>query len=99
MEMDTEKTYVWFGYEFEDKSDITAFFAPVYYEGGYGFEYTCYAHIGQHSDYSMEYAKECKEATPEDYKDLFEELTSIGYNLEVVPLHSLKSYTEYVSLI
>ena len=46
-------------------------------------DFTCYAHVGQHfySDYG--YYRECKPATPEEYKDLKSELESIGYNVEV----------------
>jgi hypothetical protein len=45
----------------------------------------CYAHIGQHSSCDPEYLKECKEATPQEYGPLLEELKSIGYDkLEVI---------------
>ena len=40
-----------------------------------------YAHIGQHSDASMGFFNECTLATEEQYKDLYEELSSIGYRL------------------
>ena len=44
-----------------------------------------YAHIGQHSECSLEYARECYEATREQYNDLYHELTSlVGYNLKVL---------------
>jgi len=46
--------------------------------------FTCYAHVGQHSEACEEYLKACKPATPEQYKDLAEELESIGYNLEII---------------
>ncbi len=46
---------------------------------------TCYAHIGQHSACHPDYAKESRPATPEEYKDLKEELESIGYNLIILP--------------
>jgi hypothetical protein len=39
----------------------------------------CYAHIGQHSACSAEYASECKEADYYEYQDLLKELVSIGY--------------------
>ena len=46
---------------------------------------TCYAHIGQHSPCHPDYAAECREAKPEEYKDLLEELTSIaGYDNLVI---------------
>lgn len=44
---------------------------------------TCYAHIGQHSACSPEYAKECRPATPTEYADLQKELISIGYELNI----------------
>lgn len=55
--------------------DIVAFFPE---------NMMCYSHIGQHSEYSVEYCHDCKPATPEQYADLKAELESIGYNLEVV---------------
>lgn len=45
----------------------------------------CYAHIGQHSTCHTDYFMECEPATPEQYKDLKEELESIGYNLTIIP--------------
>ena len=44
----------------------------------------CYSHIGQHSAASKEYVKELKEASPEDYKSLQDELTSLGYSLNIL---------------
>lgn len=46
--------------------------------------FTCYAHIGQHSACHIDYVNECKQATKEEYKDLKEELESIGYNLNIL---------------
>jgi hypothetical protein len=40
-----------------------------------------YMHIGQHGEASMEFFRECKLATKEEYKNLREELESIGYRL------------------
>jgi len=94
MEIDAEKTYVSFGL---DGENVIAFFAPTYYVG-YGLEFLCYEHVGQHGGYSMEYARSCKVAKPDEYKDLFDELTDIGYNLVVVKLSTLKNYSEHVSL-
>lgn len=60
---------------------------------------TCYQHVGQHS--SAEYAyciSRSRPATPEEYKDLKEELESIGYDVNVVKKQNydkyLKSYYE-----
>lgn len=44
----------------------------------------CYAHVGQHSACSEEYAQECQLATEEQYSDLKHELDSRGYNLNVL---------------
>jgi hypothetical protein len=41
----------------------------------------CYMHVGQHSEASIGFFQECKLATEEEYKDLREELESIGYRL------------------
>jgi hypothetical protein len=44
-----------------------------------------YMHVGQHADasyYSMIHIS--KPAKPDEYKDLAEELTRIGYNLKVI---------------
>jgi len=45
---------------------------------------TSYAHIGQHSACSEEYADECRDATPVQYEDLKSELEGIGYELEII---------------
>ncbi len=41
-----------------------------------------YQHIGQHGDCSLELIEELKPATKEEYIDLLEELTNMGYNIE-----------------
>lgn len=46
--------------------------------------FTSYAHIGQHSACHVDYAKECAEATPEQYNDLKMELEGIGYKLNIL---------------
>lgn len=40
-----------------------------------------YMHVGQHGEASLDFFRECKLATEEEYKDLREELESIGYRL------------------
>jgi hypothetical protein len=45
-----------------------------------------YAHIGQHSACSINYAEECKLATPDQYRALKAELESIGYDLNIINL-------------
>lgn len=84
--MDKHKTKVVFLIEpTEDgKEAIFAFFPKMYYNKElYKTTFTCYAHIGQHSACHIDYIKECKEATPEQYADLKAELQSIGYNLQI----------------
>jgi hypothetical protein len=44
---------------------------------------TSYMHIGQHSACSPPIVNETKLATPQDYQGLYNELTSLGYNLEI----------------
>jgi hypothetical protein len=44
----------------------------------------CYAHVGQHGVCHVEYADESREATWQEYKDLYFELLGIGYDLEVI---------------
>ena len=49
--------------------------------------YDCYVHLGQHSTCSESFLrKNCKKATKTQYKELFEELTKIGYNLKITKL-------------
>lgn len=48
--------------------------------------FDCYVHLGQHSTCSQSFlAEKCKKLTEkEQYQELFEELESIGYKLNVV---------------
>ena len=41
--------------------------------------YTCYAHVGQHGEASPEFFNECREATSDEWQELYNELVSIGY--------------------
>ncbi len=52
----------------------------------YGHDYkSCYARVGQHGKCAKDYAKGCKEATPEEYESLRRELEDdIGYRLKVL---------------
>ena len=68
-----------------DGVDLFAFFPEDNYNDFSDQTKTCYAHIGQHSACHMDYAKQSRLATPEEYKDLYEELTnSVGYDLEII---------------
>lgn len=54
---------------------------------------TSYALIGQHSAASYDYVvKNSRAATPEEYKDLHEELTEIGYDLTIIKKRRFKTY-------
>jgi len=48
--------------------------------------FSSYAHLGQHCTCSQSFLREnCKKATEQEYKELFNELTnSVGYKLEIV---------------
>lgn len=94
MKKDTEKTKVRFYIERGSNDDVFAYFPDMQYYGGvskkeageYGFDLkmrSCYQHIGQHSACHPGYVRGLKKATPDQYKDLKEELESIGYNLEI----------------
>ena len=61
-----------FAYFPEEKHDIS------------GKYMTGYVHIGQHTAVDPNYARESREATPEEYQDLKAELEGIGYNLQVL---------------
>lgn len=65
----------------DDENTVYAYFPTVKHNDTFN---TCYSHVGQHSGCDKEYAKQSLPATPEQYKDLKEELESIGYNLIVV---------------
>jgi len=72
----------------EMENEVFAFFTEEhnYHETHPQYEemFTSYTHVGQHSGCSLKYAKSCKLATPEQYKDLAAELERIGYNLEIL---------------
>ena len=64
-----------------ENSDVFAYFPEEKHDEKYNMSYS---HIGQHSACDPEYAKESREATPEEYMDLKRELDGIGYNLDVL---------------
>ena len=62
--------------------DLFAYFPDEIHNGEYR---TAYSHIGQHSAAHPDYAKESRQASPEEYADLKAELENqVGYNLEVL---------------
>ena len=81
MEKDIEKTIVVFR-KFKD-GEIIALFPdiPETYPG----DCQSYLHVGQHGAANYAYLVRyiTTPATPEEYADLQEELTSIGYNLDI----------------
>ena len=83
---DKNKTKVVFLHEHETEQGIPGIYAYFPDMVHYGGLKTCYAHVGQHSACSPQYAKESRPATPEEYADLKAELESIGYNLEITTL-------------
>lgn len=75
-------------------SEVYAFFPNEHYHSKghtlYNVILTSYGHVGQHSACHIDYAKESKEANPEQYKDLKAELESIGYSLNILSKSTLK---------
>jgi hypothetical protein len=46
---------------------------------------SCYEHVGQHSDASLEYFTECRPATPDQYLPLKAEMENLfGYDFDVI---------------
>lgn len=81
MVTDTEKTAVMFRKEYD--GEILAVFPYLSYMCSY--QITGYAHIGQHCHFPWEYVeKDTTPAMPEEFKSLYDELTSIGHNLKVL---------------
>jgi RecA-family ATPase len=68
----------------ETNGELFAFFPEENYNTYPSDLRTSYAHIGQHSPCSIEYANESRKATEEEYKELKEELDGIGYNLDLI---------------
>ena len=50
----------------------------------------CYAPVGQHSAMSLKYMKGTFPAQPSEYSDLYSELVSLGYDLDVCTRFSKK---------
>ena len=63
--------------------DIIAFFPDL--EANFG-RVVCYEHMGQHGEADILFYKyDTKKATPEEYADLYRELTDlVGYDLKVM---------------
>lgn len=65
------------------KCEITAVFPYILHNYT---EYTmlCFASLGQHSGCSYAWYLDTSPASPEEYKELYDELIQIGYNLKVI---------------
>lgn len=66
-----------------ENGNILAYFPDLKYQDA-GNPMTCYSHVGQHSGCMPEYANKLTRATEPEYKDLKNELESIGYNLNIL---------------
>jgi hypothetical protein len=92
MKKDTEKTRVVFLWDQDTEgyqAEVFAFFPDQEYFHYPSTTKVSYSHVGQHSACVVEYAQDCKEATPREYSSLKVELQGLGYNLLVVTLHSV----------
>ena len=72
---------------YEKKYGVTAIFVDEYHYSPKEKLYTCYQHVGQHSECTKEWLEGKKLATYNQYKDLLKELIEIGYepdDLEVI---------------
>lgn len=85
MKTDKNKTDVRFLFHTEN-NDLFAYFLNEDYNFHlYGHSMkNSYTHIGQHSGCSVDYANECRAASPMEYAGLKSELESIGYNLNIL---------------
>ena len=75
----------------EDNEDLFALFPDniEQVKGGSTF-YMAYSNIGQHSDCSVRYIKECRMAQPNEYADLQYELEHVvGYELDILDINPL----------
>lgn len=77
----------------KESGDVTAVFDEKW-ETCNGIYNACYAHVGQHGPCSREWVVEdCREATHAEYAALLKELVDyVGYDVEVVPVSSIKFY-------
>lgn len=88
MQKDNFKTDVIFRKE-KDGSILAVFPYVIYNPSG---QCTCYAHIGQHGAMEWSYLYDTKPANQDEAKDLFSELESIGYNLNIIKKRNYNKY-------
>lgn len=90
MRKDNFKTVVIFR-KFKDEQIIALFPYSYYYIPGRSDTCESYMHMGQHSDAKYSACiSVTKPASRKEYKDLFKELKSIGYNLQVMKRRQTK---------
>ena len=63
--------------------DVIALF-PEIATDNLGYHCQSYMHVGQHGGADPFLVKTTRLAKPDEYKDLYDELTSIGYSLKVI---------------
>lgn len=90
MKKNTTKTDVLFLIEKGSKTEVFAYFPNEVHNsftspaGQTITSYMSYSHVGQHTACNVAYTSQCKKAKQSQYKDLKEELESIGYDLNVL---------------
>lgn len=69
-----------------DEQPYTEVLAVFEEELGNSGNFSCYAHLGQHSLCSQSFLREnCRKANEIEYKELYNELENVvGYNLKIV---------------
>ena len=87
-----QKTTVIFKKDIQNNNEVIAFMP--YDICDWQGNFTCYAHIGQHSMTCDEYFKQCKTATQDEYKSLLNELIKIGYDVEVKKRLNVKKFRQ-----
>lgn len=88
MQKDNFKTDVIFRKE-KDGSILAVFPYMVFNFRG---NVVCYSHVGQHCEMNWDYLRETKPINQNDAKDLFFELESIGYNLNIIKKRNYNKY-------
>ena len=80
------------------KNEILAIFP--YFVNNYNGDVTCYAHLGQHSDCDYNYVIKNSQPINKPKKlPLYNELKSIGYNLQVIKRRNYDEYLKQYYLI
>lgn len=77
--------------------DVLAVFPDIQEKNRYRDDLLlCYSHVGQHSTCEPEYIKRKRLASPEEYKDLLNELRGIYPDLEVSHIKKSKNAATYL---